>query len=164
MNLAGAALTAATVNARAYEEERKRAEKLAELDKAKTAFFSNVSHEFRTPLTLMLGPLEEMLAQPDAQVTTAREAIDLVHRNGLRLLRLVNTLLDFARIEANRVQAFYEAVDLAASTRDLASSFRRCHLESGLILDIDCPLPFRTHIRRSRDVGEDYFQSALERL
>ena len=50
-------------NAVAYETERQRAESLAELDRAKTAFFSNVSHEFRTPLTLMLGPLDEVLGK-----------------------------------------------------------------------------------------------------
>jgi K+-sensing histidine kinase KdpD len=88
-------------NARAYEEERKRAEALAELDRAKTVFFSNVSHEFRTPLTLLLGPLEDVLAKPEAEVPAEiRSLIDVAHRNGLRLLKLVNTLLDFSRIEA----------------------------------------------------------------
>jgi K+-sensing histidine kinase KdpD len=103
-------------NARAYEEERKRAEALAELDRAKTVFFSNVSHEFRTPLTLLLGPLEDMLAQPEAAVPAdIRSLIDVAHRNGLRLLKLVNTLLDFSRIEAGRALATYERVDLASS-------------------------------------------------
>jgi hypothetical protein len=92
-------------NARALEEERKRVEALAEIDRAKTAFFSNVSHEFRTPLTLMLGPLEELKHElgrtpDDAQSSPPYQQIDLIQRNGLRLLTLVNTLLDFSRIEA----------------------------------------------------------------
>ncbi|WP_158931846.1 response regulator [Acidisphaera sp. S103] len=90
--------------ARAYEAERQRAEALAEIDRAKTAFFSNVSHEFRTPLTLMLGPLEDEIAALGRNVPAA-EHLAMAHRNGLRLLRLVNALLDFSRIEAERVQA-----------------------------------------------------------
>ncbi len=83
----------AVSNARAYEEERERAETLAELDRAKTAFFSNVSHEFRTPLTLMIGPLEDELREHPEE----RERLEIVQRNSLRLLKLVNTLLDFSR-------------------------------------------------------------------
>lgn len=139
LQLVGAALSSAVVNARAYQDERRRAEKLAELDRAKTAFFSNVSHEFRTPLTLMLGPLEELLANGEQRIEAGREAIDLVHRNGLRLLRLVNTLLDFSRIEANRVQAAYEPVDLPAFTRDLASLFRSAVEKAGIQLHVQCP-------------------------
>jgi GAF domain-containing protein len=91
--------------ARAYEEERKRAEALAELDRAKTAFFSNVSHEFRTPLTLMLGPLEDTLATSGGLAAADQERLETAHRNSLRLLKLVNTLLDFSRIEAGRIEA-----------------------------------------------------------
>jgi len=92
-------------NARAYDEERKRAEALAELDRVKTAFFSNVSHEFRTPLTLMLGPLEDTLRKSDTLQPADRERLDTAQRNSLRLLKLVNTLLDFSRIEAGRIEA-----------------------------------------------------------
>ena len=100
-----------------------RAEALAELDRAKTAFFSNVSHEFRTPLTLMLGPVEDLLAQSHTDLSPAAKGqLEVVNRNGLRLLRLVNTLLDFSRIEAGRVRAAYEPTDLAAFTAELASN------------------------------------------
>ncbi|HEX5041766.1 MAG TPA: ATP-binding protein [Candidatus Polarisedimenticolaceae bacterium] len=129
-------LGTALVNARAYEEERKRAEALAELDRAKTMFFSNVSHEFRTPLTLMLGPLEEVLASERGQ---SRELLAVVHRNGQRLLKLVNTLLDFSRIEAGRAQASYACTDLGTFTSDLASNFRAACERAGLALVVDCP-------------------------
>jgi PAS domain S-box-containing protein len=129
----------AIANASAYEAEKRRAEVLAELDKAKTTFFSNVSHEFRTPLTLMLSPLEDMVAE-DAELTQQqRQILELVHRNGLRLLKLVNTLLDFSRIEAGRVQAVYDKTDLATLTRELASVFRSAIEKAGLQLIINCP-------------------------
>src|SRR5262249_52394858 len=84
--LVASLVSAAITNARAYEEEKQRAEGLAELDRAKTAFFSNVSHEFRTPLTLMLGPVEDILTSNKVEVPgTAREQLQIVHRNGLRL-------------------------------------------------------------------------------
>jgi signal transduction histidine kinase len=139
-DLVAAAVTSAVANARAYEEERKRAEALAEIDRAKTAFFSNVSHEFRTPLTLMLGPLEDELAeQTDPLPPARRTRLETAHRNSLRLMKLVNTLLDFSRIEAGRLQAQYEPIDLAAFTAELASVFRSAIERGGLTLTVDCP-------------------------
>src|SRR5690606_28402914 len=82
-------VSAALEGARLYEEERARAAALAELDRAKTAFFSNVSHEFRTPLTLMLAPTEDALMRGRA---LSGEELETVYDNELRLLRLVNTL------------------------------------------------------------------------
>ncbi len=124
-------------NQRALEAERQRSEALAEVDRAKTLFFSNVSHEFRTPLTLMLGPIEEALAnsEPTAPVRTH---LELAHRNSLRLLRLVNSLLDFSRIEAGRVEIAYEATDLSLLTRDVASTFRSAMERAGLAFVVDC--------------------------
>ncbi len=133
-------IAAALANACAYEEERERAESLAELDRAKTAFFSNVSHEFRTPLTLMLGPVEDMLARSYTELPPASKSqLEVINRNGLRLLRLVNTLLDFSRIEAGRVRAVYQPTDLTAFTADLASVFRSACERAGLRLVVDCP-------------------------
>ncbi len=124
--------------ARAYEAERRRAEALAEIDQAKTAFFSNVSHEFRTPLTLMLGPLEEEIAALATAAPDTVERLSMVHRNGLRLLRLVNTLLDFSRIEAGRVRARYQPTELGAFTEELASNFRSACDRAGLRLETNC--------------------------
>src|SRR5215475_11262828 len=141
-------VTTAIANARAYEEERQRAEALAEIDRAKTAFFSNVSHEFRTPLTLMLGPIEDILAE-DQLPSLAHERLEVAHRNSLRLLKLVNTLLDFSRIEAGRIQAVYEPVDLHTFTADLASVFRSTIERAGMSLIIDCPpLSLDTYVDR----------------
>jgi PAS domain S-box-containing protein len=127
---------AAIAGAQTYEAERARAEALAEIDRAKTAFFSNVSHEFRTPLTLLLGPLEDALQrQADG---LSGEALHSAHRNALRLLRLVNTILDFSRIEAGRVQAHYMATDLAATTQELASVFRSAMERAGLRYSVTC--------------------------
>jgi len=124
--------------ARAYEEEKRRVEALAELDRAKTTFFSNVSHEFRTPLTLMLGPLEEALAIGNDLPAKVNEHLAVAHRNGLRLQKLVNTLLDFSRIEAGRMKAFYEPTDLCEFTIDVASTFRSLIEHAGLEFTINC--------------------------
>ena len=134
----------------AEREVKKRADALAEVDRAKTAFFSNVSHEFRTPLTLMLGPLEDGLNDAEAPLAPAqRERLELVRRNGLRLQKLVNTLLDFSRIEAGRAQASYVPTDLAALTTDLASSFRSAIERAGLSLVVDCaPLDAPAYVDR----------------
>ncbi len=128
--------------AAALRELREANAKLAELDTAKTAFFSNISHEFRTPLTLMLGPLEDELADAESRPASQRWRLEAAHRNCQRLLKLVNTLLDFSSIEAGRMQARYEPTDLASLTADLASQFRSAVERAGLTLTVDCrPLP-----------------------
>ncbi len=122
-------------NARTVEAERDRMRQLAELDQAKTSFFTNVSHEFRTPLTLMLGPLEEL--RRSVESPQLRELATSAERNAARLLKLVNTLLDFARIEGGRAEAHFESVDLGAATADLASAFRSACERAGLSLTVD---------------------------
>ena len=162
--------TAALVNgAVAYQVQQRRAEELAELDRAKTTFFSNISHEFRTPLALILGTVEELRASLAAGDVTARdpaardlavrdlavrdlaarEELEVVHRNALRLGKLVNTLLDFSRIKAGRMEARYEPVNLAAFTADLASVFRSAIARAGLAYRVDCrELPEPVYIDR----------------
>jgi signal transduction histidine kinase/CheY-like chemotaxis protein len=147
-------LAAAINNARSHEAERARAEALAELDRAKTAFFANVSHEFRTPLTLMLGLLEDLLARPPTALAPEdREALTVMHRNGRRLLKLVNTLLDFSRIEAGRARAAYEATDIATYTAELASVFRAAIERAGIRLTVACP-PINEPVFVDRDMWE----------
>jgi PAS domain S-box-containing protein len=141
-------------NAGVYEEERRRAEALAQLDRAKTTFFSNVSHEFRTPLTLMLGPAAEALSDVEAPLPPRqRQRIEVVQRSGLRLLKLVNTLLDFSRIEAGRIQANYKPTDLSIYTTELASVFRSAIEAAGMHLRIDCP-PIPELVYVDRDMWE----------
>ena len=167
-DLAAARISAAIASARAYEAERRRAEALAELDRAKTAFFSNVSHEFRTPLTLILGPIEDLKAEfgrSDSAISIAQyQQIDLMHRNSLRLLKLVNTLLDFSRIEAGRVQAVYEETNLAALTAEFRQRVPFCHRKGRTEIHRRLRDFTRADLRRSRDVGEDRFESPFERL
>jgi PAS domain S-box-containing protein len=137
LDLAVGQIAAALADAAAYEVERGRSEALAQIDRAKTAFFSNISHEFRTPLTLILGPVEEIAAN-GLLPSPVREQASLAHRNSLRLLKLVNSLLDFSRIEAGRMTAQYEAIDLTALTTELAEFFRSAMENAGLGYVIEC--------------------------
>ena len=139
----------AVADARSFEEQQQRAVALAELDRAKTTFFSNVSHELRTPLALVLGPMADLL-EGGALDDRSREALLLAQRNGRRLQRLVNTLLDFSRIEAGRMQARFQPVDLARLTAELASFFDSAARRAGLALQVDCPpLPQPVYVDRS---------------
>src|SRR5262249_16825546 len=121
---------------------------------AKTTFFSNVSHEFRTPLTLLVGPIQDGIADQEAPLPPVqRERQKIAHRNALRLLRMVNTLLDFSRIEAGRLDANYEPPDLATLTAELASVFRSAVEKAGLELIVDCP-PLPEHVYVDHDMWE----------
>ncbi len=151
--LAAGQIATAISNARALAEAEARAEALAELDRAKTAFFSNVSHELRTPLTLILGPAEDALREAGALSEGDTRLWDLVHRNALRLLKLVNTLLDFSRFEAGRVQVSYEPADLATLTRDLASAFHSAIESAGLRYALDVA-PLSEPVYVDRDMWE----------
>src|ERR1700723_1920390 len=148
-------------SARAHEQERRRAGALAQIDRVKTAFFSNVSHEFRTPLALMLGPLEEVLPEARERLSPERhEQLVTVRRNALRLLKLVNTLLDFSRIEAGRVQAVYQPPDLGGVTSEIASVFRSAMEGAGLLFSVECP-PIAEPVYVDRDMWEKVVSNLL---
>jgi PAS domain S-box-containing protein len=147
-------LAIALANARAHEEERQRADALAAIDRAKTTFFSNVSHEFRTPLTLMLGPIENLLADVGDPMTAAqRNQVEILQRNAGRLLKLVNALLDFSRIEAGRAQARYVSTDVCNLTRELAGAFRSAIEHAGIRFDVECD-PIAEPVFLDRDMWE----------
>jgi len=141
----------------ALRELRSTHAKLSELDVAKTEFFSNISHEFRTPLTLMLGPLQDELAEcaraGEAGGSARLVRLETAHRNCLRLLKLVNSLLDFSRIEAGRVQALFEPTDLSRLSGELASHFHSAAERAGLALKIDCP-PLREPVYVDQEMWE----------
>ncbi|MFF5080964.1 SpoIIE family protein phosphatase [Actinoplanes sp. NPDC000266] len=152
LELAAAQISRAVGNLQAYEQERSRAAELAALDQAKTNFFSNVSHEFRTPLTLILGPLEDLLGDP-ALPPAQRERLLPMQRNGLRLLKLVNTVLDFSRLESGRLRAAYRPTDLADYTARLASTFRSAAERAGLELAVETP-PLAAPVYVDREMWE----------
>nr|BFE59001.1 hypothetical protein GCM10020063_035270 [Dactylosporangium thailandense] len=142
LTLIGETVTAKVAESEARRRERERLERLAELDRAKTEFFSNVSHEFRTPLTLMLAPLEEALHHAAELPAGVAAELEVAERNARRLLRLVGTLLDFSRIEAGRLRARLVPADLAALTTQIAAMFRSAAAAAGLTLTIEAaPLP-----------------------
>lgn len=119
-------------------EAEQRARELAALDRAKTVFFSNVSHELRTPLTLLLEPLRQVLDRAELAAPD-RELLQTARRAGARLLKLVNSLLEFSKIEGGRADVRYLPTDLGTLTADLASMFRSAFERAGVHLQIDCP-------------------------
>ncbi|MBW4670700.1 MAG: response regulator [Cyanomargarita calcarea GSE-NOS-MK-12-04C] len=111
----------AVQQSRLYQTTREQAERLLELDKQKTEFFQNISHEFRTPITLIQGPLESAVA---ANEGLSHEQSAIALRNSRRLLRLVNQLLDLQRLDAKRMQPSFRPCDLVEFVSQIVESFR----------------------------------------
>ncbi len=123
--------------ARARQAERERATEIAALDKAKSALYSNASHELRTPLALILGHLEE-LGREGRLSRRGRENIDVASRSALRMLKLVNALLAFARLEAGEQVGTFRPTEVARLTRDVVSMFQSTAERAGLRLSVEC--------------------------
>ena len=111
----------AVQQANLYQTTRQQAEQLIALDEQKNAFFQNISHEFRTPLTLTIGPLESAVARGEG-LDTEQSVIAL--RNSRRLLRLVNQLLDLQRLDAGKMQPTFRPCDLAVFTIEVVEAFQ----------------------------------------
>ncbi|MET7735377.1 SpoIIE family protein phosphatase [Streptomyces sp. NPDC005402] len=158
LEVLAAGVAGALTAALAHDEQRRRAEALAELDRAKTTFFANVSHELRTPLTLLLGPLQQVLAEEDRPERRAQ--LELAERGALRLLKQVNTLLDVARAEAGQMRPALEPVDLAGATAELAGVFRSAFEAAGLTLEVDCP-PLPRPVSLDREMWEKIILNLL---
>ncbi len=118
---------------------RAQAERLREVDRLRTRFFTNVSHEFRTPLTLTIGPLEDLDAHADALPEDARWSVDVALRNSRRLLRLTNQLLDAARLEAGEMRLRARPLDLGAHVRATALSFAPLAERRRVRFDVETP-------------------------
>ncbi len=153
-------IASALASVHSFEQERERAEALAAIDRAKTTFFSNVSHELRTPLTLMLGPLEELLEDKARTPVETRAQALLAHRNGIRLLRLVNSLLDFSRIEAGRMHAMYQPTDIGEFSAEIASNFRSAIEAAGLTMTVAIE-PLGQPLHLDRDMWEKILLNLL---
>jgi signal transduction histidine kinase len=138
-------------SAEAYEEARERAHRLAEIDRAKDVFYSNISHEFRTPLTLLLAPIEDLLREEGGRLNEGqRRALLAARRSAMRLRRLVNGLLDLASLEAGRLALTAEPIDLARLTREIASTVEPSMASAGLRFVVECPpLPRPARIDRN---------------
>jgi signal transduction histidine kinase len=145
-------LTTAIATARAKEMARERTEALAALDRAKTLFLSDVSHEFRTPLTLLLSPLDEVIARGSVNEDD-RDLLQTSRRAGTRLLKLVQSLLDFSRVEAGRIHASFAPTELSTLTTDLVSLFRSTFERAKLALIVDCA-PLGEVVYVDRDMWE----------
>ena len=129
-------ISAAMITVRSIEEEAARLAELTALNRDRTAFFNSVSHELRTPLTLILGPLDECLEDPNMS-KEHRSRLDMVSRNARRLLRLVNSLLDFTRVEAGKMNVSFRETNLQKYTADLASLFRSAIEKGGVEYIVD---------------------------
>ncbi len=98
-------------------------EKVNELNESKSLFFTNITHEFRTPLTLILGPAEELLKSKELSKYSHRQ-VELIQRNAQRLLRLVNQLMEFRKVEKDKMEIYLQQVDVALILNDIYDSFK----------------------------------------
>ncbi len=146
---------------RARERERSHLKSIAELDRAKTAFFTNISHEYRTPLTLILGIVDDMLTKTDIECSdSVRQQLSIIRKNGERLLKLVNTVLAFSRVDAGSMQAVYRPTNIAAFTTELASGFRSLFEQAGVQFRVELQsLPEPVYV--DRDMWEKIILNLL---
>ncbi|MDH2415299.1 SpoIIE family protein phosphatase [Nocardioides sp. CER19] len=140
---------AAITDALAMEQEKERSEALARLDQAKSDFLANVSHELRTPLTLLLGPADDALGDERHPLDDVqRNRVEVISRNATRMLGLVNTLLDFSRLDTVRDESTFQPTDLLRYTTELASMFESAVERAGLELTVSGSLEGEVYVDR----------------
>ncbi|CED83967.1 response regulator receiver sensor signal transduction histidine kinase [Phaffia rhodozyma] len=122
-----------------FQAQLVKAEELAKLDRAKTTFFSNTSHELRSPLTLIQGPIADLLAM-ETNGGSRKRLLSLADRNCQRLTRLVNMLMDVSQVDAGRMKGVFSPKQLGVYTADLASLFRSAIEKGGVTYDVDCDI------------------------
>ena len=143
---------------------REQAEKLKTLDAMKSRFFANISHEFRTPLTLILGPIEDMLAK--RQNDPDRQTLGLMQRNAKRILQLINQLLDLSRLESGKLKLQARPGDFAAFVKGVVMSFASLAEQKQIDLQFEIPentgdQPIPANAFFDRDVIEKIFYNLL---
>lgn len=124
---------------RLKRELEQRNRQLAELDRVKSEFFANVSHELRTPLTLILAPVQDLQRRVEARATGLREPLRVIEQSALRLLRLVNDLLDLIRFEQGEVKLDKLPVDVNRLLRSLVEQITHLAKRQELWLTSDLP-------------------------
>ncbi len=139
---------------------------LEEIDRFKTRFFANVSHEFRTPLTLTLGPLEDLRDGRHGPLPeSAARQVQLAHRNASRVLDLVNQILELARLESGRLSLETERFDLAAFLRDVSRQFISAAERRSISFSVQLPeepLCIHADPRRLGSVFSNLLSNALK--
>lgn len=131
------------------EEDQNRIKELGILDRTKSMLFSNVSHELFTPLNLIAGPLDDVLA--DMAKGSAHDALVMARRNVRYLTRLVSMLMDVSNLEAGRLKGSFREVNLGMVTRDVAGFFRTSAEATKLDFNVDCDVsPHSVFVDRER--------------
>ncbi len=113
--------------------EQLNAEKLEEVDRLKSHFFANISHEFRTPLTLILGPLDKLISS--SRQSGTKNELTMMQRNARRLLQLINQLLDLSRLESGGMKLLASELDIVQLTRGYVQSFESLAKRKKIKLD-----------------------------
>ncbi len=129
-----------------------------EVDRLKSNFFTNISHEFRTPLTLIIGPLKKLIQESDNSETSSR--LNIMQRNATRLLKLINQLLDISKLEAHELQLRAGELDIIRFLRGILMSFHSLAEQKGVTFEFESAED-KIPIYLDRDKAEKIFSNLL---
>ena len=129
-----------------------------EVDRLKSNFFTNISHEFRTPLTLIIGPLKKLIQESENQETSNR--LSIMQRNATRLLKLINQLLDISKLEAHELRLRVSEIDIISFMRGILMSFHSLAEQKGVKFEFESS-EGEIPIYMDRDKAEKIFSNLL---